>query len=61
MISYKRREKKENTIVSIIGGADGPIAVFVAGKLNGNLTFILIVIGIVLLGVAVIAFCKRKH
>ncbi|HBG0145896.1 MAG: oxaloacetate decarboxylase [Faecalimonas umbilicata] len=61
MISYKRREKKENTIVSIIGGADGPTAVFVAGKLNGNLTFILIVIGIVLLGVAVIAFCKRKH
>lgn len=61
MISYKRREKKENTIVSIIGGADGPTAVFVAGKLKGNLTFILIVIGIVLLGVAVIAFCKRKH
>lgn len=52
---------KENTAVSIVGGADGPTAVFVAGKLNDNLTFILIVIGIVLLGVAVIAFFKRKH
>ena len=52
---------KENTVVSIVGGADGPTAVFVAGKLNDNLTFILIVIGIVLLGVAVIAFFKRKH
>ena len=54
-------EVKENTAVSIVGGADGPTAVFVAGKLNDNLTFILIVIGIVLLGVAVIAFFKRKH
>ena len=33
---------KENTAVSIVGGADGPTAVFVAGKLNDNLTFILI-------------------
>lgn len=52
---------KENTAVSIIGGVDGPTSVFVAGKLNGNLAFGLIIIGIVLLGVAVIAFFKRKH
>lgn len=52
---------KENTAVSIIGGADGPTSIFVAGKLNGNLAFELIIIGIVLLGVAVIAFFKRKH
>lgn len=52
---------KENTAVSIIGGADGPTSIFVAGKLNGNLAFELIIIGIVLLGVAGIAFFKRKH
>ena len=52
---------KENTAVSIIGGADGSTSIFVAGKLNGNLAFELIIIGIVLLGVAVIAFFKRKH
>jgi Na+-transporting methylmalonyl-CoA/oxaloacetate decarboxylase beta subunit len=52
---------KENAAVSIVGGADGPTSVFVAGKLNGNLAFKLIMIGIVLLGVAVIAFFKRKH
>lgn len=52
---------KENTAVSIIGGADGPTSVFVAGKLNDNLVITFIIIGIVLLVVAVIAFFKRKH
>lgn len=52
---------KENTAISIIGGADGPTSVFVAGKLNGNLAIILIGIGIVLLAVTVIAYLKRKH
>ncbi len=52
---------KEDTAVSIIGGADGPTSVFVVGKLNGNLTITLFIIGIVLLVVAVIAFFKRKH
>lgn len=47
---------KENTAVSIIGGADDPTSVFVAGKLNGNSAVKLIIIGIVLLVVAVIAF-----
>ena len=37
---------KENTAVSIIGGADGPTSVFVAGKLNGELAIISILIGI---------------
>lgn len=52
---------KENTAISIIGGADCPTSVFVAGKLNGNLAIILIGIGIVLLAVTVIAYLKRKH
>ncbi|MFR2835491.1 MAG: oxaloacetate decarboxylase [[Clostridium] nexile] len=52
---------KENTDVSIIGGVDGPTSVFVAGKLNSDLAIILILIGIVLLVIAVIAYLKRKH
>lgn len=52
---------KENTAISIIGGADGPTSVYVAGKLNGNLAIILIIIGLVLLVAAVIAFFKRQH
>ena len=52
---------KEDTAVSIIGGADGPTSVFVVGKLNGNLTITLFIIGIVLIVAAVIAFFKRKH
>ena len=28
--------KKENIAVSVIGGADGPTSIFIAGKLNGD-------------------------
>ena len=28
-------KQKENTAVSVIGGADGPTSIFIAGKLNG--------------------------
>lgn len=52
---------KENTAVSIIGGADGPTSVFVAGKLNDNSAVKLIIIGIVLLVVAVIAFFSKNN
>ena len=52
---------KENTAVSIIGGADGPTSVFVAGKLNGNSAVKLIIIGIVLLVAAVIAFFSKNN
>ena len=27
-------KQKENTAVSVIGGADGPTSIFIAGKLN---------------------------
>ena len=29
-------KQKENTAVSVIGGADGPTSIFIAGKLNGD-------------------------
>lgn len=51
---------KENTAVSIIGGADGPTSVFVVAKLNSVPISFLIVIGIVMLIVAIIFYSKRK-
>ena len=47
-------------VISVIGGADGPTAVFVAGKLNGDFSIILILIGIVLLAVAAIVYWKKN-
>lgn len=47
--------------VSIIGGADGPTSVFVAGKLGGNWFHFLIVLGIILAAIAVIIFFRKKR
>lgn len=52
---------KENTAVSIIGGADGPASVFVVGKLNGELAIISILIGIMAVVMGVSLYLKRKH
>ena len=52
---------KEHTAVSIIGGADGPTSVFVAGSLNGDLSISLILIGVVVLGIILIGYLKKKH
>ena len=52
-------KQKENTAVSVIGGADGPTSIFIAGKLNGD-NFIFVV-GIILLILAGVIFYKRKH
>ena len=52
---------KENTAVSIIGGADGPTSVFVAGQLNGDLAILFILIGIAVLAIILIGYLKKKH
>ena len=52
---------KENTAVSIIGGADGPTTIFLAGKLNGNVAILFIVAGIVLLAAGGFHFLRKKH
>ena len=52
-------KQKENTAVSVIGGADGPTSIFIAGKLNGD--NFMIVVGIILLILAGVIFYKRKH
>ena len=42
VISGAVMKLKGQTAVTVIGGADGPTAVFVAGKLNGDFSIILI-------------------
>lgn len=47
---------KGTMAVSIIGGADGPTSVFVAGKLNGDLSNALIIAG----GIVLLVYWKKK-
>ena len=51
---------KGTMAVSIIGGADGPTSVFVAGKLNGDLSNALIIAGAIALGIVLIVYWKKK-
>ena len=60
VISGAVMKLKGNTAVVVIGGADGPTSMFVAGKLNGDFSIMLILIGIVLLAVAAIVYWKKN-
>ena len=44
--------------VSVIGGADGPTSIFVAGKIGGTPAITGIIVGIVLL--AIFIFARKK-
>lgn len=46
--------------MSIIGGADDPTSIFIAGKIGGASTIIGIFIGIVLLIVGIFIFTRKK-
>ena len=52
---------KEHTTFSIIGGADGPASVFVAGNLGGDLSISFILTGIAVLVITLICYLKRRH
>ncbi|MDO5406289.1 MAG: oxaloacetate decarboxylase [Eubacteriales bacterium] len=45
--------------IAIIGGADGPTSVFLAGKVGGGFSISVIAVGIVLL-LIVIWMCRKK-
>lgn len=51
----------ESSTLGIIGGADGPTAIFVTGSTGGHLAAILMVLGGVTLAGAAIAYLKKKH
>ena len=46
--------------VSVIGGADGPTSIFVAGKIGGAPTITGIIVGIVLLAIGIFIFARKK-
>lgn len=46
--------------VSIIGGADGPTSIFVAGKIQDTPTIIGMIVGIVLLTAGIFIFARKK-
>lgn len=52
--------KNSATAVSIIGGADGPTSIFIAGKVGTDFSMSGIIIGIILFGIAVIFAVKFK-
>ena len=51
-------KSKAAVAVSIIGGADGPTAVFIAGKVGDGIIFGVIVVGIILVGIGMIVYRK---
>lgn len=60
VISGAVMKLKGQTTVTVIGGADGPTSIFVAGKLNGDFSVMLILGGSVLLAIAAMIYWKRK-
>lgn len=53
---------KESVAVSIIGGADGPTSIFLAGKVGGTSSMIIYLLSLVviLIGVGIVVYIKKK-
>ena len=53
---------KEAVAVSIIGGADGPTSIFLAGKVGGSFSMILYLLSLVviLIGVGIVIYIRKK-
>lgn len=51
---------KKNMKISIIGGADGPTSVFLAGKVGNNYWLAIIVAGVIILCVSFFMLSRKK-
>lgn len=53
---------KKAVAVSIIGGADGPTSIFLAGKVGGSFSMILYLLSLVviLIGVGIVIYIRKK-
>ena len=51
---------KENTVISVIGGADGPTSVFVAGKTSSVPVIISVILGIILLVIGIFIIIRKN-
>lgn len=54
-------KEKEQMSVGIIGGADGPTSIFLAGKVGGGISFVFVTIGILLLVMAILWYVKQRR
>lgn len=52
---------KESMSISVIGGADGPTSIFLAGRIGGNLSILIIIVGVILMVIAGFILFNRKH
>lgn len=52
---------KRQISVSIIGGADGPTTVFLAGKLGGGTGISIIVVGAVIAAAGIVLLCRNRE
>ena len=52
---------KESMSISVIGGADGPTSIFLAGRIGVNLSILIIIVGVILMVIAGFILFKRKH
>lgn len=59
LYGFFTRPKRVSTS-TVIGGADGPTAIYVAGKVGNDFSMALIAIGILLVVFAVILFMKNR-
>lgn len=46
--------------ISIIGGADGPTSIFLAGKIGGSMIAYLVSLVVILIGVGIVIYLKKK-
>ncbi len=46
--------------VSVIGGADGPTSIFLAGKVGGSMIAYLASLVVILIGVGIVIYLKKK-
>lgn len=51
---------KERAAIGIIGGADGPTSIFIAGRLGSGLGILGMILGIVLLIIGVLLIFRKK-
>lgn len=54
-------QMKESMSISVIGGADGPTSIFLAGRIGGNLSILVIIMGLILMLIAGFILFKHKH
>lgn len=51
---------KKAVAISIIGGADGPTSIFLAGKVGNDFSIGMIVIGAILVGLTIICVLRKR-